>query len=354
MNERDRRIARARLLRRQGKTYDEIRAALDITVGDDTLLRWLRGIPRPAGTHRSHPKHAERRRARQLRMAGATYPEIATELSVAMGSLSLWLHDLPVPERVRRRRVAHLEGLQGAGGDKLHRRALERRDHRVTFAQSAVGPLAARELFFIGLALYWAEGSKDKPWKRHGRVRLTNSDAGLLRIYLAWLELLGIRRDELTFSLSIHESSDAAANERWWQQQLGLDPGQFRGPMLKRHNPKPRRHNTGDSYHGCLVVTVAKSTALYDAIDGWWNGILDGLVGRAVDADRLLLSSILPGSANLAVPLGFGPRDRGSSPCPGAEGPVSSPWLPFRWWETAAPVGSDSSISCVKSPQETP
>src|SRR5437764_10556223 len=96
MDDRQRRIARARLLRRQGKTYDEIRAALAFQVGDDALKAWLKGIPRPAGTHRSHPKPAERRRARQMRMAGATYPEIAAELGVAMGSLNLWRRDLPL------------------------------------------------------------------------------------------------------------------------------------------------------------------------------------------------------------------------------------------------------------------
>jgi hypothetical protein len=287
-----------------------------------------------------------------MRMTGATYPEIAAELGVALGSLSLWLHDLPVPERVRRRRVAHLEGLRGGGGDRLHRRAVERRDARLEFARTTIGALGDRELFFMGLALYWAEGSKDKPWKRHGRVRLTNSDVDLIRIYLAWLELLGIARGELSFSLSIHESHDVRANERWWQDQLGLDADQFRGPMLKRHNPQPRRYNTGDDYHGCLVVTVCKSTALYDAIDGWWQATTDGITGSRCDSEAVVLPLSQSRVGQLAVPLGFGPRNRGSSPCPGAEGPVSSPWLPFRWWEHAASVVSESAPSCVEDPQE--
>jgi hypothetical protein len=64
MTEHQRRIVRARLLRRQGKTYDEIRAVTG-------------RIPRPPQTHRSHPLTAERRPARQLRTAGATYDETA-------------------------------------------------------------------------------------------------------------------------------------------------------------------------------------------------------------------------------------------------------------------------------------
>jgi hypothetical protein len=47
--------------------------------------------------------------------------------------------------------------------------------------------------------------------------------------------------------------------------------------VLKRHNPKPTRRNTGDKNHGCLLVTVAKSSALYDSIEGWWQGIARGV-----------------------------------------------------------------------------
>jgi hypothetical protein len=38
-------IGRARLLRRQGKTYNEIRAVIG-PCDDETLRSWLRGIPR--------------------------------------------------------------------------------------------------------------------------------------------------------------------------------------------------------------------------------------------------------------------------------------------------------------------
>ena len=48
-----------------------------------------------------------------------------------------------------------------------------------------------------------------------------------------------------------------------------LQPEQFRRPTLKRHNPKTIRKNTGDDYHGCLVIKVRRSASLYRQIDGW-------------------------------------------------------------------------------------
>jgi hypothetical protein len=49
MTAHQRRIARARLLRRDGKTYAEIRAVVG-DVSDDRLKTWLAGIPRPPAT----------------------------------------------------------------------------------------------------------------------------------------------------------------------------------------------------------------------------------------------------------------------------------------------------------------
>jgi hypothetical protein len=43
-------IGQARLLRRQGRTYEEIRAVLG-PISDDRLRQWLKGIPRPPGTN---------------------------------------------------------------------------------------------------------------------------------------------------------------------------------------------------------------------------------------------------------------------------------------------------------------
>jgi uncharacterized protein YerC len=89
------RIGRARLLRREGKTYDEIRAIIGL-VTDDDLRIWLRGIPRPPETNRTGRAKPElRRKARQLRAQGMTYDEIGAATGASVGSLSLWLSDMP-------------------------------------------------------------------------------------------------------------------------------------------------------------------------------------------------------------------------------------------------------------------
>lgn len=269
-------IGKARLLRREGKTYDEIRAVIG-PIGDEELRRWLRGIPRPPETNRTgRAKPEVRRKARQLRGEGMTITEIAEITGASKGSISPWIRDIKIPQRVEHLRREHMQSLRGKGADAMHAKAVRRSALAVEEARASVGALSDRELLLVGAALYWAEGSKDKPWRRSGAVILINSDVTVIRVFLSWLALLGIPISAIDFRLSIHESADVMEQEHWWSEALDVHDVVFKRATLKRHNPKTVRHNVGDFYHGCLIIRVARSRALYDAIDGWWQGIAEG------------------------------------------------------------------------------
>jgi hypothetical protein len=74
----------------------------------------------------------------------------------------------------------------------------------------------------------------------------------------------------------LFENADIAAAQQFWLELTGAEPSQFRSPTLKRHNPKTRRTNVGDSYHGCLRVDVRRSSALCWRIEGWASAIMSG------------------------------------------------------------------------------
>jgi hypothetical protein len=91
--------------------------------------------------------------------------------------------------------------------------------------------------------------------------------------FLRFLAVAGIERDRIYCRLSIHESADVAGADRFWRQVTGLPDAQFRRPTLKRHNPTTVRKNTGDDYHGCLIVRVRSATELYRQIEGWASAV---------------------------------------------------------------------------------
>ncbi|GGT34783.1 hypothetical protein GCM10014713_30500 [Streptomyces purpureus] len=259
-------------LRREGLSRRQIRDRLFVD-NNDILNRLLDGEPAPEWTKRPNAKDDLRERARELRREGKTYDQIQLELGCSKSSISLWVRDLPKPERKRTREQASEIAKRG-WEVTLQRREEERQATKRT-AASEVGTLSDRELFLLGVGLYWAEGSKDKPYDRRENVTFVNSDPGMIEIFLAWLDLLGVERGLVRYCVMIHENADVEGAEQYWAQLVGADRSAFNKTTLKRHNPKTVRKNTGSDYRGCLVVKVRQSAELYRRIEGSWYGIVE-------------------------------------------------------------------------------
>jgi hypothetical protein len=206
------RIGRARLLRRQGKTYEEIRAVVG-PVRDETMAGWLKGIPRPPTTYRTRSLDDLRRRCREMRGAGLTYGEIREITGVGAGTLSMWLRGIPPPPALsdaarRRAEARRVEALRNRAAELNAQRA-ERRSATVENATGQIGAVSDRELQF-------------------------------------WAATVGITADALMRT------------------------------TLKRHRPATPRRNTGPSYRGCLTIDVVRSAELYRRVEGWWIGLSAG------------------------------------------------------------------------------
>ncbi|WP_256640570.1 helix-turn-helix domain-containing protein [Streptomyces murinus] len=265
-------------LRRAGHSLRQIRDQLKI-FNDGLLSQLVKGEPPPTWTKRPNAKDDLRERARELRLQGWTYNEIQAELGCSKSSISLWVRDLPhpepkcTPEEQRARMNAGLARLR-ASQDQERAATKEK-------AAAAIGHLSDRELFLLGVALYWAEGTKDKPHTRRESVEFVNSDPGMISVFLAWLDLLEVSRDRLHCRVMIHESADVGAAECYWADLVGIDRALFGKTILKKHNPTTVRKNTGTAYRGCLGIKVRQGAALYRRIEGAWYGI----VGAVSDSD---------------------------------------------------------------------
>jgi transcriptional regulator with XRE-family HTH domain len=219
-------------------------------------------------------------RARELRQAGRTYDEIVTELGVSKSSVSLWVRDLPKP-RPSPERMHAMREARWAPYRAFRDRA--RRETRQS-AEREIGTLTERELFLIGVGLYWAEGAKSKAHRPSATVVFINSDPGMIQVFLAWLTLLGIEPDRWRFRVMIHESADVESAQRYWADLVGRGISDFDKTTLKRHNPKTVRKNVGVDYRGCLVVRVLQAADLYRRIEGWWSGIAIAAPGAPPDS----------------------------------------------------------------------
>jgi transcriptional regulator with XRE-family HTH domain len=269
----------ATALRLEGKSLREIKEITGIR-SNRAIADALRGVPPQPWTRRPRAKDALHARARELRARGYTYLEIAAELSVSKSSVSLWCRDMPrvgrlSSEEIRERNSA---GIKAFWADENLRREAMRR----AVSERAAGQietLTDREIVIAGAVAYWREGAKNKPYRLDNDVAFINSDPKLILFFLRFLTVAGVERERIYCRLSIHESADVDSAQRFWQQVTALPVDQFRRPVLKRHNPATVRKNTGDDYHGCLIVRVRGGSELYRQIEGWASAVMAGSLG---------------------------------------------------------------------------
>lgn len=163
-------------LRSAGKSRREIKQLLCIG-SNATLDKALAGEAPPEWTKRPRAKDDLRARARGLRTQGLDYQDIAAALGVSKSSVSLWVRDLPVPERLSYEEVRKRAAEGARRYWEAERPAREARRAAVqTAAAGEIGSLSEREILIAGAIAYWCEGTKNKPYQQRDRVSLINSD----------------------------------------------------------------------------------------------------------------------------------------------------------------------------------
>jgi transposase len=246
-------------------------------VSRDTMADWLWGLPTPEWTQRPNAKDDLRAQAIELRRGGCSVPDIATRLGVSKSTAYLWTRHIPLdptPEHAIERRRRHMEQMREARWEP-HCQARDAERAATNAAETArVGALSDREVLLLGATSYWCEGQKAKPWEPNRcRLQYINSDPVLIMLFLRFADLLGVDRSSMQYRISIHASADVDAATRWWADLIGVPVQEFRRATLKRHNPSTVRNNVGDSYRGCLSISVLRSRGHYWRVEGIMHGI---------------------------------------------------------------------------------
>ncbi len=217
-------------------------------------------------------------RAIELRKQGKTYSEIRSLVPVAKSTLGLWFIDVGMGKHQKQRITQKRIDAQKRGAARRREQRLEMTRSIFELCGKDIDSISGRELWLIGIVLYWAEGSKAKDWNISQVVQFTNSDPIMIKLYIKWLmESLHFPKDDLLLSLSIHENNKYRLSEviSFWHKQTGFQWDISDRVYFKRHKPNPGRHNLGDKYYGTLRVTVRRSVNLNRKISGWVRALCE-------------------------------------------------------------------------------
>ena len=214
-----------------------------------------------------------------LRKNGNSYSEILSIVPVAKSTLSLWLRSIGLSKKQKQRLTEKKIASIKRGNILWKQHRLDKTQQLITTAAKEVGNLTVRELWLIGVALYWAEGAKEKEYNVSQRVLFSNSDPRMICLFLSWLQkCIAISIDSIGFEIYLHESAIMRKQEiiEYWAAQTGLDSSCFGTIYLKKNKLSPHRRKTGTNYFGLVRVKVNRSTDLNRRITGWVAGLYEG------------------------------------------------------------------------------
>lgn len=221
-------------------------------------------------------KSKERDLAISLRKEGLSLREIRTRVPVAKSTLSVWFKEVhlsrPQKQRLTQKRL-----------DAAMRGAMKRKSDRITATELIyqeagrdIGAISDRELWLMGIMLYWAEGAKQKEYSPSNSLKFSNSDPAMIRLFVKWLnEICEIPLDSLRFDVYIHETARRTREElfSYWAKKINVPVSLFKGLYFKKGNIKTKRKNTNEGYFGLVSLRVYRSTAFNRKITGWVQGI---------------------------------------------------------------------------------
>jgi hypothetical protein len=130
----------------------------------------------------------------------------------------------------------------------------------------------SRVLFLAGVCLYAGEGTKSLG---SSKVELANSNPGILRLYVQFLESLGVPSERLIARVQIHSAADLSEAQDLWERELTLSSDQFRKPLVSppREITRRRTFTLQLSYYNSMLFTLLR----------WWTSDLESII-RVLDS----------------------------------------------------------------------
>jgi predicted transcriptional regulator len=202
-------------------------------------------------------KSAQFAQAKELRMRGFTYIEIAKIVNVSKSTISQWFSGEVWSKKVRadnRTRAARDNGkrislLNTARSTQRRKQYLEAEASAVTeFRHYKSNPL-----FIAGLSLYLSQGDTSSSQL----IRISTTKQEVHRVFMGFLtEFLGVPREKIRFWLLLYPSLDPEKCSRIWAKKLKLSVAMFhKYQVIQPKTIKPTLHyGVGNTIIGSTVL----------------------------------------------------------------------------------------------------
>lgn len=190
---------------------------------------------------------ADREKAKSLRKQGKSYSEIKQLTGISKSTLSAWLQDMPLS----RERINALRAHNPRRIERFRETMRTKREARLraVYAQAKrdIGALTKRDLFVAGFYLYWGEGLKASK----GTVGISNTDPALIRSFLDWSKVMHIPKSKIKARLHLYKDMNIEEETTYWSKALVIPISCFQKPYVKDSSLSGLTYKNGYGHGTC-------------------------------------------------------------------------------------------------------
>jgi transposase len=180
-------------------------------------------------------RNADRQKVVNLRKQGKTYSQIRKRLGIPKSTLSDWLSKYPLTEKQLEFLKKNRKSSRQLAIEKtiiVKRKKREARIKSIYEQQRKYWvSLSQKELELAGIFLYWGEGNK----RLDGSVFLNNTDPKVMKFALYWfMKGLSIPQEKIKIDLHLYSDMNVEEEIAFWSKTLDMPLSQFRKPYIKK------------------------------------------------------------------------------------------------------------------------
>jgi len=219
-------------------------------------------------------KSKEKDIARNLRLQGHSLSEIVKKTGFTKSSVSLWVRDIELTKKQKEdlfSKSSKKEIIEKRRSSRLQNEEKKRKEIYCT-AKKQINKISDKELWLIGIMLYWAEGGK----KQRGLVRFSNGDPQMIKIMMEFFKkICCVPKDKFRGYIHIHPHLNHIKAEKNWSKISGISTAKFFKTYRK---PNKSSQNKKDSLpFGTFEIYVC-DTKLFLKIMGWIEGVAENIL----------------------------------------------------------------------------
>jgi len=198
---------------------------------------------------------------KDLRRLGLSYGEIMDLIPVKKSTLATWCRDVRLSDEqyaaIRERQYGSRLGIP------VDTQSKRRAEIEMIKAQASLEAFHLQDdpFWAMGVALYWAEGSKT-----NRRLEMAHSEPEALRLMMAWVRRFHDSTATFAAAINLHLDNDEWMARRFWSTELGIDNKDFTKTFIK---PDGTGHRKNHLAHGVCRVSMRRSTNAFLTTLAW-------------------------------------------------------------------------------------